>query len=207
MDWMNLVDGPSAAIVLGGTLVATVLRSGFADCALALAKLAQLGRNHFDAAKVRAELAPQVVQAVGDGIETEDVVECIDDESCGLMTTPTTETSATLENHCATETEMCLSGRLLVHRVVDEDCKGGSDARKGVINRRVGSNQIDREYEKIVYRDKDLRGHPSFVCRFGNFVQSRSRGGACFSTVCSHRLSIYTSTHRSCSASSFSDFP
>jgi hypothetical protein len=155
----------------------------------------------------RAELAPQVVQAVGDSIETEDVVECIDDESCGLMTTPTTETSATLENHCATETEMCLSRRLLVHRVVDEDCKGGSDARKGVINRRVGSNQIDREYEKIVYRDEHPCGHPSFVCRLGNFVQSRSRGGACFGTICSHRLSVYTSTHRLCCVSLFSDFP
>jgi len=155
----------------------------------------------------RAELAPQVVQAVGDNTETEDVVECIDDESCGLMTTPTAEISATLENHCAMETEMCLSERLLVHRVVDEDCEGGSDAREGVINRRLGSNQIDREYEKIVYRDEHLRGHPSFVCRLGNFVQSRSRGGACFSTVCSHRLSIYTSTHRSCSVSLFSDFP
>jgi chemotaxis protein MotA len=68
MDWMNLVDGPSAAIVLGGTLIATVLRSGFADCALALAKLAQLGRSHFDAAKVRAELAVQIQEIRKDGI-------------------------------------------------------------------------------------------------------------------------------------------
>jgi chemotaxis protein MotA len=60
MEWMNLVDGPSAVIVLGGTLVATVLRSGPADCALALAKLSQLGRRHFDAAGTRAELAIQI---------------------------------------------------------------------------------------------------------------------------------------------------
>jgi chemotaxis protein MotA len=65
---MNLVDGPSAAIVLGGTLVATVLRSGPADCGLTLAKLAQLGRSHFDADKVRAELAIQVQEIRKDGI-------------------------------------------------------------------------------------------------------------------------------------------
>jgi chemotaxis protein MotA len=68
MEWMNLVDGPSAAIVLGGTLVATVLRSGPADCVQALVKLAQLGRSHFDAAKVRAELAVQVQEIRKDGI-------------------------------------------------------------------------------------------------------------------------------------------
>jgi chemotaxis protein MotA len=68
MQWMNLVDGPSAAIVLGGTLVATVLRSGLSDCALALAKLGQLGRSHFDPAKIRAELAVQIQEIRKDGI-------------------------------------------------------------------------------------------------------------------------------------------
>jgi chemotaxis protein MotA len=68
MEWMNLVDGPSAVIVLGGTLVATVLRSGPADCALALAKLSQLGRRHFDAAGTRAELAIQIQEIRRDGI-------------------------------------------------------------------------------------------------------------------------------------------
>ncbi len=68
MEWMNLVDGPSAAIVLGGTLVATVLRSGLADCRLTAGKLAQLGRSHFDAGGVRAELAVQVQEIRKDGI-------------------------------------------------------------------------------------------------------------------------------------------
>lgn len=68
MEWMNLVDGPSAGIVLGGTLVATVLRAGPADCGMALAKLAQLGRSHFDAAKVRAELAIQIQEIRKNGI-------------------------------------------------------------------------------------------------------------------------------------------
>ena len=43
----------------------------------------------------RADLAPQVVQEVGDKIETEDVVDHIEDELSGLMTTSTTEQSAT----------------------------------------------------------------------------------------------------------------
>ena len=68
MEWMNLVDGPSAAIVLGGTLLATVLRAGASDCALAMAKLAQLGRSHFDAARTRAELAVQIQEIRKDGI-------------------------------------------------------------------------------------------------------------------------------------------
>jgi hypothetical protein len=128
----------------------------------------------------RAELALQVVQGVGDDTGAEDVVECIDDELSGLMTTSTMERSATSENHCAIETEMCLSERLLVHRSVDEDCEGGSDAREGVTNCRLGSNQIDRDYEKRMSRDEHLRGHPnflllrllrSFVCRLGSLVR------------------------------------
>ena len=43
----------------------------------------------------RAELVPQVVQGVGDDTETEGVVECIDDELSGPMTTSTMERSAT----------------------------------------------------------------------------------------------------------------
>lgn len=128
----------------------------------------------------RAELAPQVVQGVGDDTEVEDVVDHIEDELSGLMTTSTMKESATSENHCAIETEMCLSERLLDHRSVDEDCKDGRDAREGDINRLLGSNQIDRDYEKRMSRDEHLRGHPyvsftlplgSFVCRFGSLVR------------------------------------
>lgn len=68
MEWMNLVDGSSAAIVLGGTLVATVLRSGWSDCALAVAKVAQLGRSQFDTAAVRSELALQIQEIRKNGI-------------------------------------------------------------------------------------------------------------------------------------------
>ena len=32
MNLMNLIDGPSALIVFGGTALATVLRAGWGDC-------------------------------------------------------------------------------------------------------------------------------------------------------------------------------
>ena len=95
------------------------------------------------------------------------------------MATSTTEQSATLENHCAIETEVCLSERLLDHRGVDEDCKGGRDAREGVINRLRGSNYIDRDCRQRTSGDERLRGHPhflslrllgSFVCPLGSLV-------------------------------------
>ena len=68
MNLMNLVDGPSAAIVLGGTLLATVLRAGFGDCRMTLVKLAQLGGRRFDASAARSELALQIQEIRKDGL-------------------------------------------------------------------------------------------------------------------------------------------
>lgn len=68
MNLMNLVDGPSAVIVLGGTLLATVLRSGIGDCRHTLVKLAQLGSRRFDANAARSELAQQVQEIHKDGL-------------------------------------------------------------------------------------------------------------------------------------------
>ena len=84
----------------------------------------------------RAELAPQVVQEVGDKIKIEDVIDYVEDALSGLMATSMIEQSATRENHCAMVTEVCLPfGGLLYHRVFDEDCKGGDEAGEGVLNR------------------------------------------------------------------------
>ena len=55
----------------------------------------------------RAELAPQVVQEVGNKIESEDVIEYVEDALSGLMTTSMIEQSATRANHCAMA-EVCL---------------------------------------------------------------------------------------------------
>ena len=68
MNLINLIDGPSALIVLGGTLLSTVLRAGWGDCMVTLAKLAQLGSSGFDAKGARAELGRQIQEIHKDGL-------------------------------------------------------------------------------------------------------------------------------------------
>lgn len=68
MQFANLFDLPSAAIVLGGTMLATVLRCGLTDCRLAIAALGQIGQQRFDAGQAKAELAVQVQEIRQDGL-------------------------------------------------------------------------------------------------------------------------------------------
>ncbi|MFM5918117.1 MAG: MotA/TolQ/ExbB proton channel family protein [Novosphingobium sp.] len=68
MNIANLIDGPSALIVFGGTAVATVLRAGASDCQLTLAKLRQLGAAAFDPERARSELAAQIQEIQKDGL-------------------------------------------------------------------------------------------------------------------------------------------
>lgn len=68
MNWLTLIDGPSAAIVFGGTAAATLLRCGRSDCLATLRQLGQLGRLSFDPAAVRAGLAVQVQEIRRDGL-------------------------------------------------------------------------------------------------------------------------------------------
>ncbi|MFT4025191.1 MAG: MotA/TolQ/ExbB proton channel family protein [Novosphingobium sp.] len=69
MDIASFIDARSAAVVFGGTFVATLMRCGLEDCRRALAAIAAIGRAPgFDADKVRAELAIQVQQIHAEGI-------------------------------------------------------------------------------------------------------------------------------------------
>ena len=68
MNVMNLIDGPSALIVFGGTALATVLRAGLRDCRLTLNKLRQIGGKQFDLVAARGELARQVQEIQQDGL-------------------------------------------------------------------------------------------------------------------------------------------
>lgn len=68
MDMGHMFDPAAAGIVIGGTLVATVLRSGVGDCRAALGALAALAQPRFRPEAVRAVLAPQVAQARSDGL-------------------------------------------------------------------------------------------------------------------------------------------
>lgn len=68
MDVMALIDGPAAAIVLGGTAAAALLRCGWGDVATTARVLATLGETHFDADRVRAEVAVQLQDIARDGL-------------------------------------------------------------------------------------------------------------------------------------------
>lgn len=68
MNLANLIDGPSALIVFGGTALATVMRAGLSDCRMTLIKLGQLTGTAFDAAAIRAELAQQIQEIQQDGL-------------------------------------------------------------------------------------------------------------------------------------------
>ena len=68
MNPATLFDPTAAAIVAGGTALATFLRCGTTNCYLVTTALAQLGRKHFDAASTKAELAVQVREIQQDGV-------------------------------------------------------------------------------------------------------------------------------------------
>lgn len=68
MDFMVLLDALGAAIVLGGTLLATLLGSGRRELAAALASLWQLARRPFDYERARAEIARDVEALRIDGV-------------------------------------------------------------------------------------------------------------------------------------------
>jgi chemotaxis protein MotA len=68
MNWMILIDGPSAAIVVGGTLFATLQRCGLRDCGAALRQLGGLAQPRFAAEATQAELSRQVREIRTDGL-------------------------------------------------------------------------------------------------------------------------------------------
>lgn len=68
MDFASLIDAQAAAIVVGGTTVATFLRCGLTDCRHALTALNGLWQRRFNARRVRAELALQVQDIQKDGL-------------------------------------------------------------------------------------------------------------------------------------------
>src|SRR6478609_4490066 len=68
MNGIPPLDPSALALVLGGTLVATVLRCGVTDTRVALRALRQLLSARFDAVRARAELAIQVREIEADGL-------------------------------------------------------------------------------------------------------------------------------------------
>ena len=61
------LDPVALGIVLGGTLLATLLRCGFAEARVAMGKLGELLRPAFDPARAKAELARQLRDIASQG--------------------------------------------------------------------------------------------------------------------------------------------
>lgn len=68
MDLQLLIDPASAGFVLGGTLVATLARSGWKDSGATLRHVGSLFRKRFDLPTSRSELASQVARMQHDGV-------------------------------------------------------------------------------------------------------------------------------------------
>lgn len=68
MDLAHMLDPVAAGIVFGGTLGATALRSGVADCRAAIGGVRALFGPRFRDDLVRAALAPMVAQAGREGL-------------------------------------------------------------------------------------------------------------------------------------------
>lgn len=68
MDFAHLIDPAAAAIVAGGTMLATALRAGREDSALTLRALGDLLRPAFPAETVRGEVAGLALQIRRDGM-------------------------------------------------------------------------------------------------------------------------------------------
>jgi chemotaxis protein MotA len=85
MQIESLIDPASAAIVLGGTLVATFLRSGVTDCRVAIGAVLALFRPRFRADWARAQLATHVQAIRRDGLiraETHHIGDAEFDAAC-----------------------------------------------------------------------------------------------------------------------------
>jgi chemotaxis protein MotA len=107
MNVASLLDPVSASIVVGGTLLATVLRCGIGDCRLALAAIGQLGHTRFDADQAKAEMAVKVQQIRREGllrVEPHRVGDRAFDEATERMF-GTRSVSALLEVHEAQKTQ------------------------------------------------------------------------------------------------------
>jgi chemotaxis protein MotA len=68
MNVASLFNPASAGIVVGGTLLATLLRCGVGDCRLALRAIGQIGQARFDADQAKAEMAIKVQQIQREGL-------------------------------------------------------------------------------------------------------------------------------------------
>ena len=105
----------------------------------------------------RAELAPQVVQDIGD------IVDFVEDVPGGLMSASASRESTTNKNHRAPDSELCLPLKNAGHRLTGDTCRGGDEARERSLNRQREDKNVDRDCSRWMSADEHLRGHSFFL--------------------------------------------
>lgn len=68
MALTHLIDLPAAAIVVGGTMLSTLMRAGWGDVVITAKAVGNLPRHHFSSREMRARLATQVQEIRQDGL-------------------------------------------------------------------------------------------------------------------------------------------
>ena len=126
----------------------------------------------------------------------------ISEPPSGLLTASATESCRpSTKIHCAIDADSCLQTSCWSHRLTRRCCRGGDEARGS-----AQSQGRQRSRPRILTQisadgnphctatDEHPRGHPCDFS-FRRVWRSRSRGGACFHTIWTHRLSTHTSGH------------
>ena len=113
----------------------------------------------------------------------------VDEAASGLMTAAPESRRPPAKIHCAIDSGVCLPPSYRDHRLISRRFRGGDKAWGSAQSQ---GEQRSRPRTPCAETDEHLRGHPYFSFHFSPRWRSRSRGGACFHTVCPRRLSVHT---------------
>ena len=149
-----------------------------------------------------ASVGTSVGTSAGTLTVDEDTKSVISKLPSGLMTASATEgRRPSTKIHCAIVAGLCLQASCLSHRSTRRCCRDGGRARGSAQSQgvhqsrpRIRTQSSADGLPHCTVTDKHLSGHP---CLFSlrRVWRSRSRGGACFHTIWTHRLSTHASGH------------
>lgn len=124
IDPRTLFDGTSAVIVVGGTLLGTVLRCGLADTRLATAALVAMARPRFRASHARTALSVHIQEMQRDGVIRAQPFRSGDpefDEATGLFIASRSLDALTIAHAAHRQRRADLTGRAVrtLHQAAD----------------------------------------------------------------------------------------
>ena len=175
------------------------------DDAITVAEDAPVGTAAGDIMAKFGDVDSDGIIGVGDAelVIDESPHSCIYDKlPSGLMTVSATEgRQPSTKIHCAIVAGLCLQGSCSSHRLTRRCCRDGGRARGSAQSQRVQRSRprirtkfSADEIPHCTVADEHLSGHPCLF-HFCRVWRSRSRGGACFHTIWTHRLSTHASGH------------